>query len=74
VLHARRLHDMGKTAWLLLAPGALFAAAVWFTMLSPDAQLSSPVTLAALTVSAAFALWGLVGKGQAEANRFGEAG
>ena len=85
VLHARRLHDMGKTAWLLAVPGALFAASIWFTLIQPDPQLSSPVTLpalgisanpvtlAALGVSVVFALWGLVGKGQPEANRFGAA-
>ena len=72
VLHARRLHDMGQTAWLLLAPGALTAAAIWLGMLSHDAKLGPPVALAALGVSACFALWGLIGKGQAEANRFGE--
>ena len=72
VLHARRLHDMGQTAWLLLAPGALLVAAIWLHMYGHDAALAGPVTVAALAVSAGFALWGLVGKGQAEANRFGE--
>jgi uncharacterized membrane protein YhaH (DUF805 family) len=72
VLHARRLHDMGRTAWLLIIPGALFAAAIWLLMISGDARLGGPVTLSALAVSAAAALWGLIGKGQADANRFGE--
>ena len=72
MLHARRLHDMGQTAWLLLAPGGLIVAGVWLHMSDQGAQYENAVTLAALAVSAAFALWGCIGKGQAEANRFGE--
>jgi uncharacterized membrane protein YhaH (DUF805 family) len=72
VLHARRLHDMGRSAWLLLAPGALIAAALWLRMVSLGAQVEVAVTLIAMVASAGFALWGLVGKGQAEANQFGE--
>ena len=72
VLHARRLHDMGKTAWFLVLPGALLAALMWLRISGQEAQYKSPVTLAALAVSAAFILWSLLGKGQAESNRFGE--
>ena len=72
VLHARRLHDMGRTALLLLVPGALTAAAIVLRMVSLGTQAEVAVTGAALVVSAAFALWGLVGKGEAGANRFGE--
>ncbi len=73
VLHARRLHDMGRSGWLVLAPGVLNAAAIWLHYIAHDGgQLKAPVTLAALAVSAAFVLWGLLGKGKAEANRFGE--
>jgi uncharacterized membrane protein YhaH (DUF805 family) len=73
ILHARRLHDMGYTAWLLLAPGALMVAtfAIWLKFVSLGAQRDATVPLIALAVSAGFALWGCVGKGQAEANRFG---
>lgn len=71
VLHARRLHDMGQTAWLLLAPAALIVAAVWMHMAGQEGQIQNGVALAALVVSAGFALWCCVGKGQAEANRFG---
>ena len=37
VLHARRLHDMGHTAWLLLAPAVLMvvAFAIWLQHLQP---------------------------------------
>ena len=64
ILHARRLHDMGHAAWLLLAPAILMIAAfaIW---------LDSAVPLVALAVSAGFALWGCIGRGQAAANRFG---
>jgi uncharacterized membrane protein YhaH (DUF805 family) len=64
VLHARRLHDMGKTAWLLLAPVALAVAALWLHLTRPGDPLETPVTLAAIVVSAGFVLWGLVGKGR----------
>jgi uncharacterized membrane protein YhaH (DUF805 family) len=72
VLHARRLHDMGKSALLLLVPGALIAAAIVLRMVSLGSQAEVAATGAALVVSAAFSLWGLVGKGQGEVNKFGE--
>jgi uncharacterized membrane protein YhaH (DUF805 family) len=73
ILHARRLHDMGHTAWLLLAPGVLIvaASAIWLRIVSLGAQFDAAVPLTALAVSAGFALWGCIGRGQAEANRFG---
>ncbi len=76
ILHARRLHDMGHTAWLLLIPGGLMvlAFAIWLKIVSLGAQLDAVVPLIALAVSAGFAVWGCVGKGQAEANRFGPPG
>lgn len=77
VLVGRRLHDMGQTAWLLLIPGVLDAAALGMHYAdvlklhagAPPAALS----WAAVIVSAAFAVWGLVGKGQAASNRYGDA-
>jgi uncharacterized membrane protein YhaH (DUF805 family) len=71
VLQARRLHDMGQTAWLLVIPGALLVAAIWLHMAGGSPELRPAVNLAALVVCAGFVLWGLVGKGQAQANRFG---
>ena len=73
VLHARRLHDMGISAWPLLIPAVLTLAAFadWLRIVSLGAPLNSAVPLAALVVCAGFALWGCVGSGQAEANRFG---
>jgi uncharacterized membrane protein YhaH (DUF805 family) len=73
ILHARRLHDMGQSAWLLLAPGVLTVAAfaIWLRIVSLGAQLDAVVPLAALAVSAVFALWGCIGRGQPGANRFG---
>ena len=73
ILHARRLHDMGHTAWLLLAPGVLMvvAFAIWLRIVSLGAQLDAAVPLIALAVSAGFALWCCIGKGQTEANSFG---
>lgn len=72
VLHARRLHDMGRSAWLLVAPGGLLVAAAWLRLVAADSPLETPVIAIALVVAAGFALWGVVGKGQAEANRFGQ--
>jgi len=72
VLLARRLHDMGQTAWLLAAPLVLIAASVWMHMFGQPSQLYGPVCVAAVVVSVGFMVWGLVGKGHAEANKFGE--
>ncbi|MEJ0038114.1 MAG: DUF805 domain-containing protein [Gammaproteobacteria bacterium] len=73
ILHARRLHDMGHSAWLLLAPAILMvvAFAIWLRIVSLGAPLDAAVPLIAQAVSAGFAIWGCIGKGQAEANRFG---
>lgn len=72
VLQARRLHDMGQTAWLLLIPGAIDIAAIWLHMTGRNPELRPTIALAAVVVSAAFILWGLLGRGQTEANRFGQ--
>ena len=72
VLHARRLHDMGQTAWLLLIPGALLAAAIWLYFAGSNAGLRPAVNWAALIVSIGFIVWGLLGKGQMQTNRFGQ--
>jgi uncharacterized membrane protein YhaH (DUF805 family) len=73
VLHARRLHDMGYTGWLLLAPVLLMLAtfAVWLGLVDFGASPNRTVPVIALAVCAGFALWGCLGKGQADGNRFG---
>lgn len=71
VLHARRLHDMGRTAWLLFVPAALIVVNAWLYLFNPGVSSKGIVTVATVIASAAFIVWGLVGKGQAEANRFG---
>ena len=70
ILHARRLHDMGYTAWLLVVPAVLMivAFAIWLHYVSLGTQLDTAVPLIALVVSAGFAVWGCIGKGQAEAH------
>ena len=67
VLNARRLHDMGQTAWLTLAPAALLIATAYLHIYQTKSPYLMPVALAALIVSALFALWGLIGKGKAGA-------
>ena len=75
ILHARRLHDMGRTAWLLIVPVVLMigAFAIWLKLMSFGARVDGVLPIAALVVSAGFALWGCIGTGQADANRFGTA-
>ena len=62
ILNARRLHDMGHTAWLLLAPAFLMivAFAIWLGTVSFGAQVDAALPLIALAVSAGFVLWGCV--------------
>ena len=73
ILHARRLHDMGYSAWPVLIPAVLtvVAFANWLHLLTFEAPFARAVPLAALTVCAGIALWGCIGSGQEEANRFG---
>lgn len=73
ILHARRLHDIGHTAWLLVAPAVLTLAAfaIWLRLVSVGTQFGADLTLAAFIVSIGFAVWGCIGRGQAAANRFG---
>jgi uncharacterized membrane protein YhaH (DUF805 family) len=70
ILHARRLHDMGYSGWLLIVPAVLMvvAFAIWLHIVSFGAQLDSAVPLVALVVSAGFALWGCFG-GESRATR-----
>jgi uncharacterized membrane protein YhaH (DUF805 family) len=73
VVSARRLHDMSRSGWLLVLPGVLLVAAfaTWIHRIDLGAPLNTAVQVAALAVSAAFALWGCIGRGKPEANRFG---
>jgi uncharacterized membrane protein YhaH (DUF805 family)/uncharacterized membrane protein YphA (DoxX/SURF4 family) len=63
MLHARRLQDMGHSAWLLAIPAVLMigAFAIRLKYVSPDAAIASGLPLVALAVSGAFALWGCLG-------------
>jgi uncharacterized membrane protein YhaH (DUF805 family)/uncharacterized membrane protein YphA (DoxX/SURF4 family) len=70
VLHARRLHDMGRAAWPVLVPAALIVAMAWLYLFVPASAAKGGVRIAAVIVSAAFIVWGLFGStGQAEPNR-----
>lgn len=64
VLHARRLHDMGKPGWLVLIPGAVIAATAWLHLYLPASGAVSFVTGAAVGLSVVFVLWALVGQGR----------
>lgn len=75
VLHARRLHDMGHSGWLLLVPAVLTVAAmmIWDHRLDLGTQLDFDVPVAALVAFLGFALWGCIGKGKSATNAFGPA-
>jgi uncharacterized membrane protein YhaH (DUF805 family) len=67
VLHARRLHDMGRSAWPLFIPGALMvvAFAIWLHYVSLGVRFDAVLPMIALVVVAGFAAWGCVGKSRA---------
>ena len=69
VLYARRLHDMGHSAWPLIAPAGLtvIAMGIWARLLDFGAQLNFAVPAAALAVVLGFTVWGCIDKGTAEA-------
>lgn len=64
VLLARRLHDMGRSAGLLVVPALplLAAFAIWLKYASFGEPVDRMLPMIALVVAAAFALWGAVGK------------
>jgi uncharacterized membrane protein YphA (DoxX/SURF4 family)/uncharacterized membrane protein YhaH (DUF805 family) len=66
MLHAPRLRDMGRSAWLLLVPAALmiWAFAIWLGYTNAEGSLQSLVPPVALLVSAGFALWGCIAGSQ----------
>jgi uncharacterized membrane protein YhaH (DUF805 family)/uncharacterized membrane protein YphA (DoxX/SURF4 family) len=73
VLHVRRLHDLGRTGWLMLVPAVLtvLAMLIWAHRISLGTQLDVAVPLIALVAFVGFALWGCIARGQAETNTFG---
>lgn len=71
VLLARRLHDMGRAAWPLVIPAALVIAMAWLYLYVPGSTAKVGVKWAAVIVSAAFMVWGLIGKSEPGPNRFG---
>lgn len=62
VLLARRVHDMGSSAWLVLVPLALTLAAfaIQLGYISVGSTLDAVLPWVALVVSIAFGLWGCV--------------
>lgn len=73
VLHVRRLHDMGRTGWLMLLPTALTVVAmgIWAHRISLGSQLDAAVPMAALAVFIGFAVWGCIARGKAETHTLG---
>ncbi len=73
VLLARRLHDMGKSAWLLAAPGLPVLAFVYLHLFSPGTAYEAPLGLIGLVLGLAVMVWGLLGKSEEGPNRYGSA-
>ena len=77
-VNAKRLHDMGRTGWLMLVPYVVSVACVvvGFVMNAgggfPPRPAVAPLALAGL-VSLGFLFWLGLTPSQAGANRFGEA-
>jgi uncharacterized membrane protein YhaH (DUF805 family)/uncharacterized membrane protein YphA (DoxX/SURF4 family) len=73
VLHVRRLHDMGRSGWLMLVPAvlAVVAMGIWANRVSLGTQLDVAVPLVALVAFTGFAVWGCFTRGQAETNTYG---
>lgn len=67
VLLARRLQDMGYSAWLVLAPLVLMLAtyAIQLGYISLGAAIDGALPWAAYAVTAAFLLWGCLDREQA---------
>jgi uncharacterized membrane protein YhaH (DUF805 family) len=65
ILHTRRLHDLGHSAWLLLLPAVLMVAAfaVWLGGIANAPLLQSVLPPAAFAGAAGFAAWGCIAKG-----------
>ncbi len=78
-INAKRLHDLGRTGWLMLAPflGTLFlgiaAMVVSGAGMGQDLPLiaSASLGLLVLILDLGYLLWLGVGKGDVGANRFG---
>jgi uncharacterized membrane protein YhaH (DUF805 family) len=71
VLHARRLRDMGRPAWLLVAPVTLLIAAFWLRTVGADAHTQYIVQLTALGLCAGFVVWSLTAAGRTETAKRG---
>ena len=74
VLHVRRLHDLGRTGWLMAGPTALAVVAmgIWAGRVSFGAPLDAAIPLAALASFVAVALWGGIARGQSPAQTVGQ--
>ena len=70
ILLTRRLQDMGHSAWLVLTPLVLMLAtyAIQLGYFNLGDALDGVLPWAAYAVSAAFILWGCLGRGQNQAS------
>lgn len=73
ILHVRRLHDMGRPAWLLLLPVLPIAVAIWLFMAGRGSGILPAISLAVIILAAGFTLWGLLGRNQTGSGQPGEA-
>ena len=71
VLAARRLHDMGRTALLLLLPGAPIVAYVYLHLMNPGTAYEPALGWIGLALGLVFAIWGAVGRSSEGPNPYG---
>jgi len=68
---ARRLHDMGRSAWWMLSPIAFMAVMVGLGALSGSAEMIIPLSIAGIIFNIAFSLWLIFKDSQSGGNRWG---
>ena len=76
-INAKRLHDMGRTGWLLLIPAGVSAACLLLSFVlgsgaeaAPRPQAMAPLVVAGLC-GLAFLIWVGLARGTPGPNRFG---
>lgn len=66
VLHARRLHDLGRSSWLLAPPVTLLLLSfgIWLKYLDLGEPLNNALPVVSLSLCGALALWCALARGQ----------
>ena len=70
-INTKRLHDAGRTAWLLLFPAAVTLACAGVALAGPSGPVAETAFAVAMATSFVFLLWVGLSAGDLEHNRFG---